>query len=85
MEAKTIINQRTKTEWSSYLATGIAEGFEESTGTEQTIEAWAYLIATGMAWSLQGWFGRTASHLIDEGFISREGTIDWLEVDSRLE
>ena len=50
-----------------YLATGIAEGFEEAESEEQVIEAWQFLIDTGLAWSLQGWFGRTAKALIKQG------------------
>ena len=34
---------------------------------EEELEAWQYLIDTGMAWKLQGWYGRTAKRLIDEG------------------
>ena len=52
---------------SPYEATGIAEGFIESDSEEQQIEAWQYLIDSGMAWSLQGWFGRTATDLIEQG------------------
>ena len=51
----------------AYTAVGIAEGFIESESEEQTIEAWQTLINTGLAWSLQGWFGRTARTLIDNG------------------
>lgn len=51
----------------AYLAVGIAEGFEEAESKEQVIEAWQYLIDTGMAWTLQGWFGRTAMDLIERG------------------
>jgi len=51
----------------SFTAIGIAEGFVEAESEEQVIEAWQHLIDTGMAWSLQGWFGRTAMHLIEEG------------------
>lgn len=35
---------------------------------EEEIEAWQYLIDTGMAWKFQGWYGRTAKRLIDEGY-----------------
>jgi hypothetical protein len=53
----------------------IAEGADISSGPdegqphseEQVIEAWQYLIDTGLAWQLQGWFGRTAAHLIGQG------------------
>ena len=53
----------------SYLAVGIAEGFEEAESEEQVIEAWQYLLDTGMCWTLQGWFGRTAKALIEQGII----------------
>ena len=52
-----------------YLAVGIAEGFEEAKNEEQVIEAWQHLVDTGLAWQLQGWFGRTAKELIEQGII----------------
>lgn len=51
----------------SYTATGIAEGFIEADSEDQVIEAWQTLINTGLAWRLQGWFGRTAQRLIEDG------------------
>lgn len=51
----------------NYTAVGIAEGFVESESKEQEIEAWQHLIDTGLAWTLQGWFGRAALHLIENG------------------
>tara|TARA_Y100000310_G_scaffold284258_1_gene306935 strand:+ start:1206 stop:1406 length:201 start_codon:yes stop_codon:yes gene_type:complete len=50
-----------------YTAVGVAEGFIEPESTEQQIEAWQHLIDTGLAWTLQGWFGRTAMYLIENG------------------
>lgn len=63
-----------KTGMSSYRAVGLAEGFEEGTH-EEILQAWAYLIKTGMCWSLQGWFGRNAKALIESGTISKDGVI----------
>lgn len=51
----------------TYDAVGIAEGFIEAESDDQYIEAWQTLIDSGLAWKLQGWFGRTASRLIGEG------------------
>lgn len=48
-------------------ATGIVEGFIEADSEDQVIEAWQHLINTGLAWRLQGWFGRMAQRLIEEG------------------
>ena len=54
----------------SYKAVGLAEGFIEADSEEQVIEAWQTLVDTGLAWQLQGWFGRTAQQLINQGVIS---------------
>lgn len=56
-----------------YLATAIAEGFcegENATDDEKQA-AWQYLHDTGLAYTLQGWFGRTATSLIEQGIIAR--------------
>lgn len=52
----------------SFTAVMIAEGVYQAESEQQYIEAWQLLIDTGMAWSLQGWFGRTAQNLIEEGY-----------------
>ena len=51
---------------SAYEATMIAEGVQDATQDEQ-IDAWQYLINTGLAWQLQGSFGRMAADLIEQG------------------
>ena len=53
----------------NYSAVGIAEGFIEADET-QVIEAWQHLVDTGLAWQLQGSFGRPAQSLIDAGSIT---------------
>ena len=52
-----------------YTAAGLAEGFVEAENKEQIIEAWQYLHDTGLAYRLQGWFGREAQSLIENGII----------------
>lgn len=58
-----------KNEIDDYTAVGLAEGFIEAESEEQIIQAWQYLHNTGLAYRLQGWFGRTARDLIEEGII----------------
>lgn len=53
-----------------YRAVGLAEGFIKAKSNDEIIEAWQYLVDTGLAWRLQGWFGRTAKQLIDGGYIN---------------
>ena len=46
----------------------IAEGVYEVSKEEQ-VQAWQYLHDSGLAYQLQGWFGRVAQSLIAEGVI----------------
>lgn len=57
-------------ELDTYTAVGLAEGFIEADSEDQVIAAWQYLHDTRIAYQLQGWFGRTAQHLIREGLIT---------------
>lgn len=55
----------------NYTAVSIAEGFCDREPTEaEQVEAWQHLIDTGLAWSLQGSFGRAAAALIEQGVCS---------------
>lgn len=58
-----------KRKMDDFDATMIAEGNMDASHEEQ-IEAWQHLVDTGLAWKLQGFFGRTAQRLIDEGIIN---------------
>lgn len=48
----------------------IAEGVWEAADIEEHRAAWQHLHDTGLAYRLQGWFGRTATQLIDAGEIT---------------
>lgn len=39
------------------------------------VALFAKLIKTGLAWSLQGFYGRTAADLIESGVITPEGEV----------
>ena len=54
----------------TYTAVGLAEGFIEADSEQQIIDAWQTLHDTGLAYKLQGFFGRTAQDLIAQGVIS---------------
>lgn len=52
----------------TFEACSIIEGFSgEDHSEEDVLAAWQYLIDTGDAWQLQGFYGRTAQHLIQSG------------------
>lgn len=82
---ETPFNPRSEFDWgrgdASYMAVAFAEGFEEASDVDTVIEAWAYLIHTGMAWNLQGFFGRQASSLIEREAIGRDGQVNWELID----
>jgi len=49
-------------------AIAVAEGCVE-VEEEEYVEAWQFLLDTGLVWQLQGWFGRTAVAMIEAGQI----------------
>ena len=65
------LNQNeSESDMNNYTATGLAEGFIEAESEEQVLEAWQHLVDTGLAWQQQGFFGRTAASLIEQGYIN---------------
>ena len=55
----------------NYLtAIELVEGSTEPDYPEQIIEAWQFLHDHGAAYTLQGWYGRNISDLLEAGVIS---------------
>ena len=55
----------------TFTATMIVEGVEPVETQDEYIEAAQLLIDTGLAWQLQGFFGRTCAGLIEQGLCHR--------------
>lgn len=72
------------TEISPFEATMIAEELQEVDNYADYIKSWSYLIGTKIAYSLQGWFGRQARHMIEARFIQADGTVNWEIVNSKI-
>ena len=51
------------------FVTKIIKYEEGEMNEDEMISLFQELVNTGMAWSLQGHYGRTAMHLIEEGLI----------------
>jgi hypothetical protein len=50
--------------------------FENGEATDKEIvDGFANLVKSGMAWSLQGTYGRIAKALIEQGYINKQGEV----------
>lgn len=54
-------------------------------GVVETIKLFAELVKSGMAWTLQGCYGRAASNLIENGVLSKDGEINYNRLDELME
>jgi hypothetical protein len=58
--------------------TSLIIAYEEgSLPLKETLRLFARLIKSGLAWQLQGHYGRTAADLIKAGIISKSGRVNW--------
>ena len=53
----------------TFTAILIVEGEQEAETLEEYLEAAQLLVDTGLAWELQGFFGRTCAELLRQGLI----------------
>lgn len=68
------IEQENKRVWTVYDACAVIEGFDsEEHDEEEQLEAWQYLVDTGVVWQLQGFYGRGAKALIEAGLVELKG------------
>ncbi|MFJ6893564.1 hypothetical protein [Streptomyces hokutonensis] len=57
------------------IATDLIAYEEGSLDVRETLELFALLVRSGLAWSLQGSYGRTASELMHQGYLTRDGRV----------
>lgn len=59
-----------------YDLTGNIIKFEcEDMNLSETLTLFSHLIKSGLAWQLQGFYGRTAMSFINEGLLNRQGDL----------
>ena len=57
------------------LVGSICDYEEGSLSDSDTLKLFSHLIKSGKVWSLQGHYGRTASALIQDGFLTSSGEL----------
>jgi len=65
---------------STNLATYLTEYEKGNLGVRQSLKLYSFLIKTGLAWKLQGKYGRLANQLVSDGVIDDSGKINWKKI-----
>ena len=68
----------------AYRAVGLADGFINGSQAEQ-LKAWTYLVESGRAWELKGWFTRRAIELLAMILSRLAATTTWFKMMWRNE
>ena len=63
------------------LISGINKYENGEMNVAEVVHFFQHLVDTGVAWELQGSYGRTAQHLIEEGMISVGGEEELVALD----
>jgi hypothetical protein len=69
------MSNENKNQSSFDLVSAIMEYEAGEMSEEDTLKLFSHLIKTGLAWTLQGHYGRTATDLINSGLLSKTGDI----------
>lgn len=66
-----VLNQKAEAmeKMTPFQATMIAEGVDEPANRGEYLAAWQFLHNSGLAYRLQGWFGRNAQAMLENGLI----------------
>lgn len=80
--AHTVEQDDTATDSRADLISRIMDWEAGDMDADETLEFFSDLISSGLAWSLQGVYGRTAAAYIEQGYISPEGEVlRWADED----
>jgi len=69
------MSNENKNQSSFDLVSAIMEYEAGEMSEEDNLKLFSHLIKTGLAWTLQGHYGRTATDLINSGLLSKTGDI----------